>query len=323
MSREYSIGIDIGGTKIAAGLVNRAGKVIGLSEVPTPNENRQGIYKVLRDLVHSLTRFAARQGIAVKGIGIGTAGQIDFAGGRVLSGTTNIADWNDVPLRDEMSKYISLPVWVDNDVNAAALAEYHFGAARGHNDAVCLTLGTGVGGGVITGGTLLRGAWGGAAELGHMTIDLNGPACNCGFRGCLETYASGTGIARSMREKLASFDTNDGPAYALFKKDPSLITSRLVFEWKKNGDPLAVEAMNEMTTALSFGIVNLIHVFNPTMVVLGGGIMKDGEWIRDAVRQKAGTLGLRSLVDPVTIEIAELGAAAGLIGAAYQCWLYG
>jgi glucokinase len=320
--KEYSIGIDIGGTKILAGIVSRSGKVIYRETIPTPRENREGIFYRLHQLIRSHTKVAEENGMKLQGIGVGTAGQIDFERGRVLSGTTNIVDWNDVPLRDELGKHSSLPIWVDNDVNAVALAEHRLGAARGEAHVICLTLGTGVGGGIITDGRLIRGSWGGASELGHVSIDLNGPKCNCGFQGCLETYASGTGIARIMREKLAAHIGIESPASLLYQQNPSLITSHLVFQWMKEGDKLAQEAVQEMIRALSFGLISFIHTFNPTMVILGGGMMKNGEWIREAVEKQVRTLGIRSLVAPVKIRTAELGSEAGLIGAAYQSWVY-
>lgn len=321
---KYSIGIDIGGTKIAAGIVNSSGKVLIRKNIPTPQENRDGIFVILRQLIHSLTLSAKDNGWELTGIGVGTAGQVDFQQGRVLSGTANIADWNDVPVRDELAKFTVLPVWIDNDVNVVALAEHHLGVAQGESNIVCITLGTGVGGGVISDGRLIRGAWGGASELGHISVHMDGPLCNCGFRGCLETYASGTGIANIMREKLADSSLNvKNSAFTLYKQDPKLITSQLVFQWMKEGDPIAIAVIREMITALSFGIVSFIHTFNPTMIVLGGGVMKEGMWIRDEVGETVRTLGIRSLVDPVKIEIAKLGAEAGMVGAAYQSWLYG
>jgi glucokinase len=318
---EYSIGIDIGGTKILAGIVSRSGEVVHRETVPTPRENRKGIFRILDQRIHSFILHAKQKGMKLKGIGVGTAGQIDFERGRVLSGTTNLVDWNEVPLREELSKH-DLPVWLDNDVNVVALAEHRLGAGRGESDIVCLTLGTGVGGGVISNGKILRGSWGGASELGHVSIDMNGPLCNCGFRGCLETYASGPGVARMMSEKLANHNGDVSSALSLYKQNPSLITSHLVFQWIKAGDTIAQEVAQEMIRALAFGVISFIHTFNPTMILLGGGLMDQGEWIREAVEKQVRTLGIRSLVDPVKIRTVKLGSEAGLIGAACQSWVY-
>jgi glucokinase len=320
---EYSIGIDIGGTKIAGGLVDKEGQIVSQRSVATPYAGGMAVVEAVTDLIQHLKSDAQAGRDSVIGVGVGTAGQIDFAGGRVLSGTTNIRDWNDVPLRQLLEEATRLPVWVDNDGNVMTLAEAHAGAARGHADVVCLTLGTGVGGGVLSGGRLLRGAWGGAAELGHITVNFAGPPCNCGFRGCLEVYASGTGIAQRMRERLIHRRHQALPEVAeRAAAGLDSITSHDVFAWMRAGDPLATETVQEMTQALAFGLVSLIHTFNPTVVVLGGGIMADGEWLRAAVERQVRQLGVRSLVHPVAIRLAHFGPVAGLVGAASQVWSY-
>lgn len=322
---EYSIGIDIGGTKIAAGVVSKSGQILCPLSVPTPQTGRQDVYQALAEIITQLTQFAEQNDLQeLMGIGIGTPGQIDFATGTVLAGTTNIADWSNVPLRQEIGKFTSFPLWVDNDVNLVVLAEKYLGAGQRESDIVVLTLGTGVGGGVISGGQLLRGSWGGAAELGHVSVNMNGPECKCGLRGCLEAYASGTAIAQLMQEKLAATVASDKGYVSLSASvnHPVSITSHDVFKLYQAGDKFAQEVIGEAITALSFAIVNAIHTFNPAIVILGGGIMRDGEWILNEVKKKVNTIGIRSLVDPVRIEIAQLGAEAGLIGAAYQVWAY-
>jgi glucokinase len=305
-----SIGIDIGGTKIALGLADQSGTILAKTVVPTPKAGRREILSIMKEKVYSLMEEAdSKDWPKIIGIGIGTAGQIDFKNGCVLSGTTNIQGWNNVPLREEIENAFLLPVWVDNDVNVVLLAEKYLGAAVDENDVVCLALGTGVGGAVISGGEILRGSWGSAAELGHISIDLNGPLCNCGFRGCLETYASGPSIARMMKERLG---THGGEQ----------ITSQYVFSLFQQGDRTAVSVIDTMIHSLSFAIVNFIHTFNPSVVLLGGGVMSNGEWILEAVKEKIKTLGLRSMVDPVKVVSAKLGPDAGLIGAAYQSFVY-
>ncbi|MDB5084923.1 MAG: hypothetical protein JWN30_1809 [Bacilli bacterium] len=313
---EYSVGIDIGGTKIAAGIVNKSGNIVFRRSAPTPQSSRNEVLDLLDDMIQACFHYANHNGsLPLKGIGIGTAGQIDFHQGRVLSGTANIADWNDVALRDEISKITSLPVWVDNDVNVIALAEHYLGAAQAESNILFLALGTGVGGGIISEGRLIHGAWGSAGELGHLSVNMDGPECKCGFRGCLETYASGTGIANRMREKLSELHVRQDP-------EPEHITSQLVFQLMKSGDKIAGQVVEEMIHALSYAIVSLIHIFNPTMIVLGGGVVEDGEWIRLSVEKQVHAIGLRSMVHPVQIQLAKLGPNAGIIGAAYQSWIY-
>ncbi|MFT4416480.1 ROK family protein [Fredinandcohnia humi] len=321
---EYSIGIDIGGTKIAAGIVSKNGNVLTKKVFSTPQETRDSIIQLLENIIFTLTETAAIEGKKLIGIGIGTAGQIDFERGKVLSGTANIKDWNDVPLREILSKKTDLPVYIENDVNVLALAEQQFGAGQHVKDLICLALGTGVGGGIISGGNMIRGAWGGGAELGHITVDMNGPVCNCGFKGCLETYASGTGIARMMKEELKAYGAIEGNSeFLYYQKHPEEVTSQLVFELMRAGNELAMKVVETSINALSYAIVSFIHTFNPTQIVLGGGVLQDGEWFIQRVREQVSTMGIRSLVNPVEIKMTQLGNEAGLIGAAIQPWVYG
>ncbi|MEH7382298.1 ROK family protein [Bacillus sp. JJ1533] len=321
---EYSIGIDIGGTKIAAGIINREGSVLIKKTFSTPQESKDSIIQLLENIIFSLSETAKTEGKKLVGIGIGTAGQIDFEKGKVLSGTANIKDWNDVPLRDILSTKTDLPIFIENDVNVLALAEQQLGIGRNVENLICLALGTGVGGGVITGGQLLRGAWGGGAELGHITVDMNGPLCNCGFQGCVETYSSGTGIARMMREELESYHDSKGNSELLYyQKHPEEVTSRLVFELMSAGNEVAEKVVETAINALSFAIVSMIHTFNPSLIVLGGGVLHDGAWFIQKVQERVSELGIRSLVDPVEIKGTTLGNDAGLIGAAIQPWVYG
>ncbi|WP_062108126.1 ROK family protein [Bacillus niameyensis] len=307
---EYSIGIDIGGTKIAAGIISKEGEVVHKSTVPTPSMGKDEILSLLKEIIQNLLEWAADQQLALEGIGIGTAGQVGFFEGKIVSGTPNIKNWNGVPLRDEIQAYTDLPIYIDNDVNVLTLAEYQFGAAKGCEEVICLALGTGVGGGVLTKGELIRGTWGGGAELGHMTIDMNGKECNCGLRGCLETYASGTWIAKRMQELLeeSGLDSN--------------ITSYDVIRLYHEEDEMAGQVIQTMIRGLANGIVNLIHLFNPQVVVLGGGVMSNGQWIIDLLKDEMKTMGMRSLVDDVEIRQSELHNDSGLIGAAIQTWLY-
>ncbi|WP_137792072.1 ROK family protein [Bacillus sp. E(2018)] len=316
MNQDISIGIDIGGTKIAAGLVTKKGTVVYKQVVPTATEGKDQVIFQLKQLLVDLFEATKRLGFPnVKGIGIGTAGQIDFENGIVRSGTDNIKNWNNVFLKEEVQKLYSMPVWIDNDVNVMALAESNLGAAKGYMHAVFLTIGTGIGGAVIQRGQLLHGDWGGAAELGHMSIDWNGPLCNCGFRGCLEAYASGTGVADRMT--------------AYFEKYPELhdgsletISARNVFQWAKEGNPHAQFILDDAMDALAYGTVNIMHAFNPALLVFGGGIVDQHSWMISDLQNRVRKLGISSLVQPVSFVKAAFGDEAGLIGAAYQSFIY-
>lgn len=319
---EYTIGIDIGGTKIATGIIDRNGVVTTKKVFSTPQGTRESILLLLENIIFSLTETAAFENKQLFGVGIGTAGQIDFFNGRVLSGTANIRDWNDVAIKEILSKKTNLPIFLDNDVNVIALAEQQLGAGKNMDDLICLALGTGVGGGVISGGQMIRGAWGGGAELGHIVVDMNGPPCNCGFNGCLETYASGTAIARMMREKIMADELNEKNSLVYYKHHPHEITSKQVFELMAAGNEDASAVVDQAIRALSYGIVSMIHTFNPSLVLLGGGVLQGGEWFIEKVQSKVASLGIKSLVKPVEIRAAQLGEDAGLIGAAIQPWVY-
>lgn len=312
---ECSIGIDLGGTKILAALIDVQGNVVKRISVATPTDGSDGILTSITESVQMLQSVARDQNIEVRGLGVGTAGQIDFATGHVLAGTANIPGWNDVAIRDILSSRTGLTVWVDNDVNVFTLAEAHLGSARGTANAICLAFGTGVGGGVLIDGQLLRGAWGSACELGHICLDLNGIRCKCGSRGCLETFASGTWLPIRMRDRLDAVHS-DSPVVA-----PK--TSKEVFALYFQGETCAVSVVEEMVQAVSLGIITLIHTFNPNTVVLGGGLVDHNPWIVSKVREQLKSLGLRSLVDPVGIQLSHFGSDAGVIGAALQSWIYG
>jgi glucokinase len=284
--------------------------------VPTAVEGKEMILLQLQQLAEQLINEGKKLGLpSVKGIGIGTAGQIDFEKGFVRSGTANIKDWNAIPLKQEMERLFPFPVWVDNDVNVVALAESCFGAAKDTEHAVFLTLGTGIGGAVIQEGELLHGDWGGAAELGHMSVDRHGPPCNCGYKGCLEAYASGTGIANQMKRFL---NKNPGVYDGIIDH----VTARDVFDWANEGKSYAQAIVDDSMDALTFGVVNIIHAFNPSLIVFGGGIADQHGWIIPHLEKRVKHLGIPSLVSSVSIVKAAFGDEAGVIGAACQSFLY-
>ena len=320
---EYSIGIDIGGTKISTAIIDKKGQVYHQRKFPTPNTTNKEILNLLAETVSHYERMAEEEGLHIVGVGIGTAGQVDYQNGKILSGTVNITDWNNVDIRRILSQTTNLPIYVDNDANTFTIAECFLGGAKGKKDVVCLTLGTGIGGGIVSGGDVIRGAWGGAAELGHFTVNFNGPPCNCGSRGCLEAYASGSGIANRMRDQLHTISeykhTNKEVAY--YQQHPNELTSREVFEWYDAGLPEAIYVVEQTITALSYGTVNMIHTFNPSMIIFGGGIVEVRNDLIEEVSKRINTIGISSLIKPVEIIGSQLGYNAGLIGAAYQVWL--
>lgn len=352
---KYVIGVDIGGTKIRAGLIAPNGRVSARAETTTNATG--GLRSISTNLALCLRKLLDEQpNISPIAIGIASAGQVDFRNGTVISATPNLPGWQGVSIPDlvlnslkrvspdwlvSLEKVLKevpgegvkeLPaIFVENDANAAALGEHALGAGRGCNDIVCLTIGTGVGGGVITGGQLLRGAIGGAGELGHMSIDFNGPVCNCGNRGCIEAYISGWAIAKKAREMLKSYTEGADIKEVRSKDHGSLLrptsghsletlTAIEVLDSARKGDPLALEIVEQMGRALGYALVNIVNIFQPQKIVLGGSIGGCAELFVGYARDILQSYALTFKASPVEIVKARLGNDAGVIGAGVLAW---
>jgi glucokinase len=305
-----AIGVDIGGTKVLAGVVDEAGIVLDSTRRLTPGDDVAETEAVIADAVNEL---AGRH--QVSAVGIGAAGWIANDRATVLF-SPHLA-WRNEPLRDALAEAIGVPVVVENDANAAAWAEYRFGAARDCPVAVMVTLGTGIGGGLVVSGVLYRGAYGVSCEYGHMTVVQDGRRCACGNRGCWEMYASGTALARDARE-LA--DISPVGAHRLMKLaggDRDRLTGPLVTEAAREGDPAAVEIYTEMGRWLGRGLANLAAVIDPTVFVIGGGVSEAGDLLLLPARQSFNeSLTGRGFRPAADVRLAELGPQAGLVGAA-------
>ena len=312
-NQDLAVGIDIGGTNTRIGLVDRTGVLRRSVNIPTETQAPAGdfLHQLASQSLHLLDQAAvARDRVA--GIGVGCPGPLSPSRG-VVFGPANLPTWKDVAVCRALSEKTSLPVVLDNDANAAAWGEYQAGAGRGVRDLVLLTLGTGIGGGVITGGRLLHGHFENAAELGHMIVVPAGRACNCGQRGCLEAYASAHQTARRAEEALA------GQPHSFLR--PVLEeTGRLVCEdvvaAARQGDDLAGRIWEETCQCLAVACVNLQHAFNPARIILGGGMAGSGDILLTPVRQALARLTWKLCDDRPEIVLAELGNDAGLIGAA-------
>ena len=284
------IGVDVGGTKILAGLIARDGTVVGHREYPTPIENEDAL---LDGLEAAVREFLDRSVVAV---GFGIPSQIDQRHGIAL-GSVNIP-LRGVPFRQKMGDRLGLPIGMDNDANAAAIAEWKAGAGRGTTDMIMLTLGTGVGGGLILGGKPYRGWFGAGAEIGHMVIVHDGLPCRCGGRGHLESYTSG-----KAADELAAV------AFG-----PAADAHRLV-RLAREGDPLATRILTGIGEHLGSGIANLVNIFNPELIVVGGGFAAAGDFLFEPAQAVANREVLVSVRDSYRIVRAELGTSAGMIGA--------
>jgi glucokinase len=300
-----AIGIDIGGTKLAAGLVGADGAVLRRTRRDTPADDAAAIDDVVAEVVAEL---AADERLPV---GVGAAGLIDGDG--VVRYAPNL-DWEGYPLQTVLAKRLGVPVTVDNDANTAAWAEYRVGAGReAQMSLVMLTVGTGVGGGLVMGGRLVRGASGLGAELGHLIVLEGGPVCPCGNRGCLEALASGTAIGRTAREHRAAGRLPDGSALL----DLDAPDGRAVTAAARDGDAGALAVLAEVGGWLGVGIASLVNALDPEVVVLGGGGMNAGDLLLEpAVAAAHGRIiGLAHRPAPPIVP-AELGDDAGLVGAA-------
>jgi glucokinase len=284
------IGVDVGGTKILAGVVGRDGTVVRHREYPTPLESEAALLDGLEAAVRELLDES------VAAVCFGVPSRIDQRAG-IAIGSVNIP-LVDVPLRDVMRERLGLPVEIENDANAAAIAEWKAGAGRGTDHMIMLTLGTGVGGGLILDGRPYRGSVGAGAELGHIVIVHDGVPCSCGGLGHLESYVSGTAAERLAREAFG----------------PAVDAHRLV-RLANEGDATAIELLTEIGRKLGSGLGSLINTFDPELVVIGGGFAAAGELLLAPAREVLAREALKPMRDSVRIVRAELGTAAGLIGA--------
>jgi len=301
------VGVDLGGTNYAVGLVDENGKILARTDGET--KVHEGPDAVVERLARSILSLS--EGNSVLAVGIGSPGSIDHVAG-VVKFSPNFPGWIDFPLGEKIEKLTSLKVFVENDANAYALGERTFGVAKGLDHVVCLTLGTGIGGGVITHGVLLRGSTGIGAELGHMNIMPNGPKCGCGARGCLEALASATAIKNFVRE---GFERHRDSS--LFRnKTAEEVTPKDVFDHAKMGDQFALEIFNIVVDALAAAVGSLINIFNPQIVVLGGGMANAGEFLLAPVEERAKNYVLPTMLNTYRIALSQLGKDAGILGAA-------
>ncbi|WP_051215623.1 ROK family glucokinase [Granulicoccus phenolivorans] len=305
-----TIGVDVGGTKIAAGVVDADGTLLAEVRRATPADDPAGVGE---SIAAAITEVRAAH--PVTAVGIGAAGMIDRARARVMF-APNVA-WRDFPLKDLIETRTGLPTVLENDANAAAWAEYRFGAGQGVDDLVVVTLGTGIGGGIIVDRQLLRGAHGFAAEIGHIEMQANGRRCGCGRRGCWERYGSGTALVQEARE-LARF--RPGSAARLLELaggDPDAVQGHQVTRAAREGDPAAREIYHTVGTWVGRGLADLAAIFDPGRFVLAGGLGEVGDLLWDpAAAAFAENLTGRDYRPLPEIRIARLGGGAGMIGAA-------
>lgn len=310
-SKKYKIGVDVGGTNVKVALVDKSGSIVYSDTVPTRAE--MGYEYTISNIIKAIQNLMKESKVekdSIGGIGFGFPGQIDCDNG-IVRLAPNIPGWVDIPIADIVSKEFGIPVKVDNDVRCAALAELNFGAGKGTKNMICITVGTGIGSGLIINGKLVRGASNAAGELGHIKLQMdNGPICGCGDTGCLEAFASGPAIVAMAEEYIKGGKSTKYRELA----NPD-ITPYIVSEAAKQGDVVAKKIFETIGSYIGIGLATVVNLLNPEKVVIGGGVADAGDLLFDPIKE---TLKKRTMpIQGAAVEVvhAELGNTAGVIGA--------
>jgi glucokinase len=319
MSEKCLIGVDIGGTTTKIAFIQNHGEMVGKWELPTDNEN-QGKY-ITKNISKSIKQKLVEHKMKIdqiKGIGVGAPGPANIETG-IMKNTPNLA-WHDhYPLREILEKETGLPVIISNDANCAALGEMWKGAGEGATDLVCVTLGTGVGGGVIVNGEIVQGVNGAAGEFGHITsIPEGGAPCNCGKSGCLETIASATGIVRLALGQVKNPSNRCQNGLTRLYQENGRITAENVFDLARAGDKIASEILNEVSFHLGFALANIANTLNPHKLIIGGGVSKAGDILLKPLKEYVQKFSFPQVAASTELTLAKLGNSAGVIGAAWM-----
>ncbi|MBI4830338.1 MAG: ROK family protein [Candidatus Lindowbacteria bacterium] len=309
---KYILALDIGGTKLAAGLFDSSLKLVARAVTPTHAEEGPGhVFTRLVKLAESLMERSGLERRALRCIGVGCGGPLDAETGIIYS-PPNLPGWHAFPLKRKLEGHFGAPAFVDNDANAAAMAEHLFGAGQEYNNVFYMTISTGIGSGLILNGKIYRGANYSAGEFGHIVMARNGPRCNCGGRGCLEALASGTAIAKRARRKAAVT-----PESILSQKLSSALglSAKDVVVAARQGDSLASQILHDAAVYIGLGITSAIHLLNPDIVIIGGGLSRAGALLFGPIRRTVKERAQKHLAGFVRIVPAKLGRNVGLYGA--------
>ncbi len=312
MEKKYIVGIDLGGTKISGAVSDKDGKLLYMKTIDTLAS--EGSVNVIGRITWLINHVLSELNISnedVFGVGIASPGPLNSDEGIIIE-TPNLP-FKNFPLKKAVESATGIKTFIDNDANAAALGEFLFGAGKEAENLIYITVSTGVGGGIIINKKLYRGKSGNAGEIGHMTVEPNGPRCNCGNYGCLEVMSSGTAIARIAKERLNHTENikNVESLLSTFEN----ITPKEVFECASKGDKLALEVVDYTSNYLGIGIASLINIFDPEMIIIGGGVSKVGDMLFDRLKKVALERSFEVMSNTVKIVPASLGTDAGLIGA--------
>lgn len=307
------VGVDVGASTISAGLVRPDGTVLATTQARTQGQGV--VVDTIITLIDRVLALAGERGLRVSGIGIGLPGLVDVEKGSMRAVPFPwLADLGDVPLATVIRERSSLPVFVDNDVNALALGEWTFGLGRGTSSLVTVAIGTGMGGGLILDGQLVRGHLNSAGEIGHLAVSLTGPTCLCGGIGCLATYVAGGLIAERARERLPRYP--DSAVLARAGGDPERISAELLFEGAAGGDPLARAVVDEACEALAMGIGALVNLLNPEVIVITGGVAASLAPLQDDIVRRVRRRALAATLDATTVRVVATDKRATVRGGA-------
>jgi len=310
MKEHVYAGIDVGGTFVKIGLVTKDGEVLSKTQIPSQiDQPAKNMLKRAAQTIHDLLK--AQKNCKLKGVGIGTAGAVNVDEG-ILYEAPNMPDWKNEPFGEILSDLLGVPVVLDNDANVAAWGEYAYGAGRGSKYMLMVTLGTGVGGGLVLDGKPFRGAIDAGGEFGHVKLDFNGWVCACGCKGCVEAYVGTRGILRQVREGLKKY-----PDSLLSKVNPENIMPVDGSMAANEGDALAIEVLRQTGEYLGYSLANVVNLLNIQRVVVGGGVAKAGDWILKPAFDAMKADSMRVPGEIVDLLPAELGNSAGLVGAAW------
>ncbi len=311
----YYVGIDLGGTNIAVGIVDENGKIIQKGSVPTVSTRKPE--EIIYDMCTLVKKLMADIRISdqdIHSIGIGSPGTPDRENGIIIY--NNNLNFRYVPIREEVQKYIPVPVYLENDANCAAIAEAVAGAAKGAEFAVVITIGTGIGGGVIINNKLYIGFNGAASEPGHMVIKLNGEACTCGRKGCWEAYSAATALIRQTKK--AALENPKSKIWELVEGNLDHINAKVPFDAAKLGDETAIKVIDEYVDMFAEALANMVNIFQPQLIVIGGGVSKEGEDLLAPLREKMkGRTYCAEGVENTRLVVAQMGNDAGIVGAAF------
>ncbi|MBQ8847958.1 MAG: ROK family protein [Candidatus Gastranaerophilales bacterium] len=310
--KKYRIGVDIGGTNIKIALVDFDGKIIYSNTVPTRAEMgyEAGVNNI-KQAIKELMQETNQDAKTIEAIGFGLPGQIDYKEG-IVKNLPNIPGWVNIPLAKMIEDEFSIPTKLDNDVRCAALGELNFGAGKGCENLICITVGTGIGSGIVLNGKLIRGASNAAGEIGHIKMDMTGgPLCGCGDYGCFEAYASGPAIVTMAREYIS------GGKSAKYKEmaTDGIITPYIVAQAALQGDAVSIQIFKQMGKIIGIGLSSVINLLNPEKIIIGGGVADAGDLLLEPIRKTIADRAMPIQAAAVQVVPAQLANTAGVIGA--------